>query len=482
MSFEINNRLKYVITKQTNLISILMLTSINNYLAQMIIMYANNYLQFVFMWMYFLSVSTTLICIIFTFNWTDNYYQYYCKYTHSLCICLCKQSRRNYNDYRLMNNNINYGTNGRTELTICSSETCLSDNCETMHSFCKMLNQYDAYNHDDILENINLTDILNNFNHLLLCHDTDDDFNKIYDKLSYNHSYHTCKVYLRHYRRQTNSNGRYANIYHQHEKEEKMQENDRRNILSMNILDKIHSYYCHSYDTLLRNKASQKRNMQNILNLFRSKQNVTNINSSMNNKFSSNLKINSCSNDHNNKFFSFGERFEYDDDKKELYVSSKYNSFKDELINNEMENISIELYNSEYTKSVEYMHTDYVKTFKHITQQLTISHILSVLIYCNCDSYQRTWSQTYRFTVDQDKNILKQHHSHFYFSSKYLREFIEWFGIRLINNEKKKFYHGISEILYFTKTITQFNGPLSTSEEINVALNFSSNSGIVLAL
>ena len=147
----------------------------------------------------------------------------------------------------------------------------------------------------------------------------------------------------------------------------------------------------------------------------------------------------------------------------------------------------MDIYNIEYDKSTKYMSTNYVKLLqnKNNNQQLTINNILSLLMYCNCDNYQNKWSQTFRRIPNNENNLsLKSRHSNFYYSSKYLRDFAEYFGEKLIDEQNKNLtlFHGVSETLYFIRTITQFNGALSTSKEIAAALNFSNNIGIVLEL
>eukprot|EP01084_Bolivina_argentea_P053195 97659_1 len=139
----------------------------------------------------------------------------------------------------------------------------------------------------------------------------------------------------------------------------------------------------------------------------------------------------------------------------------------------------------EYNKSVNYMNTEYVKNNLQSTKEhLSISNVLSLLIYCNCDLYQRKWSETYRRIPSNESNhSLKQRHSCFYWSSIYLRDLVEHFGTKLIDhNENNKFYHGVNQILYFSKTITQIYSPFSTSSEITVAYNFSEGNGLLLEL
>eukprot|EP01084_Bolivina_argentea_P076194 138081_1 len=93
------------------------------------------------------------------------------------------------------------------------------------------------------------------------------------------------------------------------------------------------------------------------------------------------------------------------------------------------------------------------------SKQLLYDYILTLLIYCNCDNFQNKWSESFRFIIKHETNIsLKQRHSYFYHLSVNLRNLIEYFGDKLIKNKSATFYHGVAQILYFTQTITQFNG------------------------
>eukprot|EP01084_Bolivina_argentea_P296997 511603_1 len=161
---------------------------------------------------------------------------------------------------------------------------------------------------------------------------------------------------------------------------------------------------------------------------------------------------------------------------------------KEELINNKLANISIDRYESECKKMNIKIQ---LKMFKRLQNRANIEnmilspqkHILSVLIYCNCTDYQNKWSSTFRRIPNNETNYhLIKRHSHFYRLSKSLRELVEYFGESLLDNADEKFYHGVSKILYFTETVTQFNCPLSTSTEPAVAMAFSNGIGVLLEL
>ena len=181
--------------------------------------------------------------------------------------------------------------------------------------------------------------------------------------------------------------------------------------------------------------------------------------------------------------YSFGQRFDYlEEEKSDWSVNPRYQAFQDELLKNKLCSIEKEVYDVEYKKCEQYMDTSYTKKLEQRSSaQLLFEYILALLIYCNCDDYQRKWSLTFRRMPENETDkSLKKLHSYFYYSSLYLRNLVENFGESLINEQRKVFYHGVSEIVYFVKTIARFSGPLSTSEEPQVALTFSKNKGVIL--
>ncbi len=93
-----------------------------------------------------------------------------------------------------------------------------------------------------------------------------------------------------------------------------------------------------------------------------------------------------------------------------------------------------------------------------------VSHIMSVMFYCNFDEHSFIFSGSFRknsrFETDE---ILKKKHSHYYWWAKNLRECIEAFGITMEDSDIPVFYHGISKSLLFSSTDIRINGPISTT-------------------
>ena len=315
-------------------------------------------------------------------------------------------------------------------------------------------------------ENYRVSDIMDKFYHCLLCHDHDQEFMEIYGRLN-RCDKNSCKYYLRNNRRRM----KHYN-YDEPDQEEIVNDNDEHNLLR-NMTDKLHVYYYHSIDTFGRGSIFDVDDRKQDLN-----------DTFMSNKFNSNFSMDDeKENEEQTNVYSFGYRFNYINNNHELFVSSKYGNMKDELTNNEISCITNAQYQNEHDKAMEFLQTQYVRSLRSKFQQISVEHILALLTYCNYDQYQNKWSESFRkLSSNESMKSLKDRHSHFVCSSINLINLIEEFGVRLFDeeNSNKRFYHGVNRILYFSKTIAKFNGPLSTSSEILVAHNFSAGSGLVL--
>eukprot|EP01084_Bolivina_argentea_P127884 226119_1 len=337
-----------------------------------------------------------------------------------------------------------------TEQLVIQADVCYHGiQCLFIKKLCKSLIKYD-YGHT---ENQSIGDVLNNFHHFLKYHDDDSTFEHIYDII--------------------NSKKKHEHQYSNYNAidEMKTDTDDNDDVLSL-IMDKLHSFYYHSYDTGLRRKSNQdKDEINHSYNALRRRQ-----------KYDLNFDGEVGASDN---MYSFGIRFDYEEKQTKWRVNNFYESLKDELLNNKICCISHQQYNVELGKCKEYMTTNYTKKLRirDISKELSFSYILSLLVYCNCDEYQTKWSESFRrIPSDENDMSLKQRHSYFYHSSLNLRNLVEYFGESLVNNKNKHFYHGVTKVTYFIKTIAAFNGPMSTSEMITVAQRFSNNSGLVLQL
>ena len=84
---------------------------------------------------------------------------------------------------------------------------------------------------------------------------------------------------------------------------------------------------------------------------------------------------------------------------------------------------------------------------------VTIHHLMALLFYCNYSFHQNKLTATYRriYWNETDKS-LKRRHAEFYWWSRFLRELVECFGIKMSRAPESKFYHGIGVELLFEST------------------------------
>eukprot|EP01084_Bolivina_argentea_P064190 117098_1 len=414
-----------------------------------------------FSWFTIAAIYDCIIAVLMHLSLRSNleYYKYWCKYCHTICLCICNQlvNRGQMDLHRTSTFNDN---------DIASREShlfCNHENCSIVNKMCNVLL---VESNDVTIQNV---EISNDFEHLLMYHDDPTGFAKIYNKVHCNCSFTNCDRYLRNNRRRINIAMKDAHDFED-------------SAAGYCLLDKIHAYYCHSYDT--HHRKQQESKVDNELSLLKPTQNTKM------SKFTSNFDTNNVESKADTidaDMYSYGQRFEYDDKNDYWYVGAKYDHLTDELLNNRECKISIKEYSLELEKCDTFMKSNRVKVLQNrdLLNELSRDYILSLLIYCNSDEYQNIWSATFRrIPYDETDIALKCRHSQFYHSSKNLLNLIEIYGEPLIydKNINKTFYHGVNTVMYFYRTITQFNGPLSTSRDILVAQRFSGGSGLILEL
>eukprot|EP01084_Bolivina_argentea_P029905 55479_1 len=181
-----------------------------------------------------------------------------------------------------------------------------------------------------------------------------------------------------------------------------------------------------------------------------------------------------------NRMFRFGARFHYVDDSiyrnvmtgSAIAVRKKHTNFKLELIQNDIQHLSMIQYDQEREKAKILLCSNNAK--EQYTDKMTVDHILALKIYCNFDSLQHAFTETYWKTAQ---------HSDFYHLGRFVQETIHEFGTPLENELEKKFYHGMTNKLRFPSFINhvRINCPLSTSSELDVAINFTDqNNGLIV--
>eukprot|EP01084_Bolivina_argentea_P110653 197525_1 len=358
-------------------------------------------------------------------------------------------------------------------------------------------------------ENITILHIVNDFIHLIHEHDDDQSFEYIYNEFgSKSCNLQKCSIYRRiNQRNITDTESANQCVI---------------DMMKQQIFDKIHIYYQHSYDHgyRLRMSDKQKIEMQTIddekiipnllctqsdkliqINqlLTNSRQNLEIIEHRLNKKYNSLFHQKSKTDveekvSQNNGLYNFGFHFIYEDqndynhDDDVIFVKPKYETFKQELILNDISNISLSQFNIENAKASVHFETVYCKKsfmeqqVEHAYQDWNffVECVLSLMIYCNFTELQYHFTKTYR-TANGNK------HWNFYHLGKSLNIAINKFGTRICYGKQHSFYHGIGEKLIFPQYIGTFgtgvsiNSPLSTSSSFWVATQFTNNSnGLVI--
>eukprot|EP01084_Bolivina_argentea_P299470 516214_1 len=181
--------------------------------------------------------------------------------------------------------------------------------------------------------------------------------------------------------------------------------------------------------------------------------------------------------------FSFGEPVIYrylgePREPNEIIISQKYNSLKDELVNNSVFKISREKFIINYTKAKKYL--PFCKAISPTYDEygiywtLTEDHLVAAMLYCNYSDFCYKFRETYRLK----KIDLQKQHRNFYFMGKYLKILVHKFGTNIKDRNITLFYHGITEKMLLPKYVGHIRMyiPLSTTPELGSALNFTNGS------
>eukprot|EP01084_Bolivina_argentea_P253479 425782_1 len=381
--------------------------------------------------------------------------------------------------------------------------------CSQLKRLKHALDKY--YQSTQYIDKLNIGTILDDFFYLLQISDNDDKFEYIHQYLQPQRSICSikeCNALRRNYRNRNNT-----------DKKQITSETDTINNAAMQIIDKIHCFFSHSYDIgnrlnaktrlkIIESKSNdvnvkhhlfseQSIKMQTILKTqIKQRQNMRQIIPNTVNK-----KYNQFTYDKANKnMYSFGIKFKYgyqgeyihtDNEYPYVSVLPKHTSLKEELTSNCISVISIDQFNTEYKKSEIHFKTDYCKQSfppRYIKDLQTTNnlwvfssqYILAMMIYCNFTELQNQFTKTYRTHNGK-------HHKNFYWFGKNLKISVKKFGTKIEDGNVEDFYHGIGQQLLFPHFFgfvadgVRIHSPLSTSSSICVATNFTNNNnGLII--
>eukprot|EP01084_Bolivina_argentea_P135166 238236_1 len=397
------------------------------------------------------------------------------------------------------------------------------NNCSYLLQLKQQLHQYQQK--DNICSDISvIQSALDNFLHLIDKHNENDDefdnqFDFIYHALGGKCDIKTCIIFERHnlYRDQNIEQNKLLQSYIA---------KDPDDIAYKQILDKIHCFYRHCYDIGNKLTKKDKNDILDEMLLIKNRENKLlppigcDLNPGlsktmrklktkykMNGRFSKFSQISHFGNDNiNNDYkeetkvdslYNFGYRFQYDNGFG-LVVNKPctHNNLKEELLLNNLSTITKSQFYNELKKAHIHFDSQYCRLFVKIYQvraqeegdynmkEFRLHHLLSLMFYCNYDTLQKVFSETYRkCDANETPQTVRSRHSNFYFLGKYLYQAVNWFGVNHKYSKTKIFYHGINKPLLFPRTYRSvINCPLSTSSSREVAINFATNEGIILEI
>eukprot|EP01084_Bolivina_argentea_P267318 453725_1 len=437
----------------------------------------------------------------------------------------------------------------------CNGRIGIMSECNKLISLKKALQTYENY---DSFSNDNIIDALNCFHHLLKKHNSPDEFEAIYNILDNQCNVLKCDK-MRRIRRDRTRKG---------DEKESKQSCDR---WTNDIMNKIHCHFQHSYDIGYRiSKNERKRieqqvidsdvkydeNMFDISPLDHTLLIMRQIVSSKQNKPSvSRHKV-------YNDIFINGQTYVYwdyfhpkstvsnlvDEMNKNKYIFPKFQSLKQELTQNTKCSLTKEQFDNEYRKAFQYKCSVWGKKLVadpvNINQfsrrgkgsnpmtkgfaligiekgrEISIEHVLAVVVYCNYTERTTEFRNTYRRQDRDDYSDLnysrkymkekimlragtryeeirdeektnresnwsiKGRHGNFYHLARNLNELIHVYCPREKDAEHaiSSVYHGVSKKMRFSGVKESMHQPLSTTMSYAVAINFSGNDGMVLEL
>eukprot|EP01083_Nonionella_stella_P042130 113987_1 len=183
------------------------------------------------------------------------------------------------------------------------------------------------------------------------------------------------------------------------------------------------------------------------------------------------------------------------DQLKNWYIHPKYNNFKHELLNNQISRISEHQWKQLTIKANIHLGNEMMRNIfcargrtaiyygMHHGQPMNPNHLISMMIYCNYDYVQYKFTETFRKLKSESDDQLKKRHSNFHFLGRFLREIVECFGMDAPSNVGCiQLYHGVNKHFTFDSLHAFIAGPFSTTTNYSVAVNFADNTGLVIEL
>eukprot|EP01084_Bolivina_argentea_P000772 1421_1 len=396
------------------------------------------------------------------------------------------------------------------------NQNMVADNIETQSKFLSectelkrltfILKEYHSYIKEgkgtfyEELELLDTVQLLNDFNYLLKFHK--DNFEDIYNYLIENiYNNKACKL-SKCLSMKRNHRDKY--LYSKHDDKLKslyFNNSETQDILRQQLLDRIHCFYFHSFDTAYKFMNAETRQFMknsevsdtasidsdNVLSMIRT--NIDNKRKSCKRIAELNTrmkKFNCLERDVSDIRYSLGVRYFYwryyknncnlQDDAhlwsqtylgapeankdclvRDWYIARKYSNLKEELICNAITCISTHQWDNLYAKSTVHLQTTKVKEMEcwrsessvcydlYPNAPFAIGHLIAMQAYCNFDNLCVKFSETYRkVSGHETDDYLRKRHANFAHLGRLTRECVECFGTTISHGDTISLFHGIN--------------------------------------
>eukprot|EP01083_Nonionella_stella_P087450 243317_1 len=384
---------------------------------------------------------------------------------------------------------------------ICDDESV--GKCDSLRRLSDVMELYSQYNNEqkktfdfDVFDAINTAQILDDYIHLLHHHDDDVQFQFIFKTLP------QCNM------------AKCTGLRRNHRNRCQSKSNTHESTINLEILDKIHCYFIHSYDVGYRLTADEREKIAAHLDVDTSNGASVGVNfinkellhmsqiishkRELCKRYITTLEhrcIRQCtqlqsvtSSNTGTNLFHFGMSFVYghtEENEGDISthnlnkVSPRHESLiKDELINNKFCILTTTQFNRELDNAWRHLNSRHCKqSFPPKNDRvLNIEQILSSMVYCNYTHLQSEFSKTYR--MDSEKACVSCH-SEFYHLGKNLKSVVRIFGTTIGLGNAKTFYHGLDQVLQFPETFQYgqagvcIHCPVSMSVSLPIAVCFA---------
>eukprot|EP01084_Bolivina_argentea_P268313 455686_1 len=194
--------------------------------------------------------------------------------------------------------------------------------------------------------------------------------------------------------------------------------------------------------------------------------------------------------------FSTGFDFGYWGKTTDSEVFCYYKSLKEEIMSSGFISIddwndlvvkkAKELFDTEMAKSIE--NYQYRKVWaEEKTLSITLSHIISIILYCDWSALCTHFSGTFRKknVFETMESMKKRNEKYFHFSKFLIESVIDFGNDNFIFNPHREpgpFFCGLSFIMTISSFAIHLKGPCSTSKQVEVSLNFAKRTGMIMQM